>query len=115
MDGCLSQEIIGRYVRQTCSPSEAQRVEAHITGCVQCRQQVEVILAGWPNKTADCGNKEEADPQLTQPLPVPDLAATVIVPRPRDASARPASPQTVFEGYHTDSEKFSYGANIIRA
>ena len=41
MGVCLTQELVERYVSRSCSADEQQAIEAHLTKCQGCRQQIE--------------------------------------------------------------------------
>ena len=42
MSVCPNQELVERYVKGDCSADEQLMVETHLTGCPDCREQVEV-------------------------------------------------------------------------
>jgi len=115
MDRCLSQETVGRYVRQACSQEEARAVEAHIAGCEQCRRQVEAARRGQPDGIDGASDRQAINPQVTQPLPEPDpnAMATLTTPQASGEHAQHIGPQDLFEGYQILEELPQGGQAVV--
>ena len=115
MDRCLSQETIGRYLRQMCSQEEVGAVEAHIAGCEPCRRQVEAVRHERPDEIDGSAKRQSVDPQVTQPLPEPDpnAMATLAMPQVPGEHAHHVGPQDLFEGYQILEELPQGGQAVV--
>ncbi|MHC4397228.1 MAG: protein kinase domain-containing protein [Planctomycetota bacterium] len=109
MDICLSQELVERYITQSCSEDEIQAVEAHLATCQSCRQRIEFIRSNIaapgqsdsnnthnenaPYKPDDKTHVNQQDEFITRSLsqePSP----------PHTAQPAAAPLQSMFEGYN---------------
>jgi serine/threonine protein kinase len=103
MDQCPNYEIIERYIRQSCSPGEAQSVESHIARCEPCRKRVEQAQLG----------SASAAGQVTETQPAPTLS----MPRPSDyppgTRAGRDGTQAMFEGYQIIEELPQGGQAVV--
>jgi serine/threonine protein kinase len=61
MDGCLSGEMIERYLQHLCSAAQEGVIERHIDGCDRCRERVELARRTWSETSPET-------PSATRPV-----------------------------------------------
>lgn len=106
MDACLSQDLIERYVMGSSSTDEQRSVEAHLTHCQKCRQQIKSArsapaasdqsdsVIAHTNATDKILEETRIDRNKYPTEPIPQAPAF-----PADARTSDTGFDTVFEGY----------------
>jgi len=65
MNICPGQELLERYISESCSEDENQVIQAHLTRCESCRRQVEFIrenlTASKPSDSQNSNNDNTPD------------------------------------------------------
>ncbi|MHC4737857.1 MAG: protein kinase domain-containing protein [Planctomycetota bacterium] len=108
MDNCPGQELIERYISESCSEDEHQVIQAHLTRCENCRQQVEFIRANLAasgpshsqnnnngNSPDTFGDKTSVDQGDYTTM---SLSEEPSPPHTEQAAAKPL--ESMFEGYN---------------
>ncbi|NIP28159.1 MAG: protein kinase [Phycisphaerae bacterium] len=120
MSVCPNQELVERYVKGDCSADEQLKVETHLTGCPDCREQVETTRsyitdsaqagsASVDEDTADSVHGEFPTEQNNRPTKSMSEEVTL----PYGADALTASMESMIEGYRIIEELPRGGQAVV--
>jgi serine/threonine protein kinase len=119
MDGCLDQGMIRRYADQACAAAEAERIEAHLTLCPDCKRRVETELAARSRRAGGALSLDQTADHNDEGRSSANNAAlpTQSMPRPSDTGTEgpvgPGLPGSVFDTYQILDELPQGGQAVV--